>query len=98
MTYRTLVDLGRHGRDQEHALWRLGQAYERVERFDLAADSYRKLAEAYPDTRYDAWAAAATLYDRRLKDPVLARDAYARVPTTSPSFKDAQKYVSRTSS
>jgi outer membrane protein assembly factor BamD (BamD/ComL family)/tRNA A-37 threonylcarbamoyl transferase component Bud32 len=98
VTYRTLVALGRHGRDQEHALWRLGQMYERIERYDLAADAYRTLAEAYPETGYDAWASAARIYDRRLNDPVLARGAYQRVPPTSPAFKDAQKYVSRSSS
>jgi TolA-binding protein len=98
VTYRALVELGRHGREQEHALWRLGQIYERIERYDLAADAYRTLAEAYPETRYDAWASAAKIYDRRLNDPVLARAAYQRVPATSPAFKDAQKYVSRSSS
>jgi TolA-binding protein len=98
VTYRTLVDLGRHGRDQEHALWRLAQNYERIERYDLAADTYRALAEAYPQTRYDAWASAARIYDRRLNDPVLARAAYQRVPSTSPAFKDAKKYVSRSPS
>jgi TolA-binding protein/tRNA A-37 threonylcarbamoyl transferase component Bud32 len=98
VTYRTLVDLGRHGREQEHALWRLGQMYERIERYDLAADAYRTLAEAYPETRYDAWASAARIYDRRLNDPVLARAAYQRVPSTSPAFKDAQKYVNRSPS
>lgn len=98
VTYRALVELGRHGREQEHALWRLGQVYERIERYDLAADAFRTLAEAYPETRYDAWAAAAKIYDRRLNDPVLARAAYQRVPATSPAFKDAQKYVSRSPS
>jgi len=95
VTYRTLVELGRHGHDQENALWRLGQTYERIVRYDLAADAYRTLAEAYPETGFDAWASAARIYDRRLNDPVLARAAYQRVPATSPAFKDAQKYVSR---
>jgi len=95
VTYRTLVELGRHGHDQENALWRLGQTYERIERYDLAADAYRTLAEAYPETGFDAWASAARIYDRRLNDPVLARAAYQRVPATSPAFKDAQKYVNR---
>ena len=98
VTYRTLVEFGRHGREQEHALWRLGQAYERIGRYDLAADAYRTLAEAYPETRYDAWASAAKIYDRRLNDPILARAAYSRVPATSPAFKDAQKYVNRSPS
>jgi tetratricopeptide (TPR) repeat protein len=93
VTYRELTGIRTGGREREHALWRLAQAYERVERFDLAAQAYRDLGEDYSNTHYDAWASAARLYDRRLNDPVLARAAYQRVPSTSPAFKDAQKYV-----
>ena len=93
VTYRRLTGIRNGGREREHALWRLAQAYERVERFDLAAQAYRNLGEDYANTHYDAWASAARLYDRRLNDPVLARAAYQRVPSTSPAFKDAQKYV-----
>ena len=93
VTYRRLTGIRSGGREREHALWRLAQAYERVERFDLAAQAYRNLGEDYTNTHYDAWASAARLYDRRLNNPVLARAAYQRVPSTSPAFKDAQKYV-----
>jgi tetratricopeptide (TPR) repeat protein len=93
VTYRELTEVRTGGREREHALWRLGQAYERVERFDLAAQAYRELGEDYANTHYDAWASAARIYDHRLKDPVLARAAYQRVPASSPAFKDAQKYV-----
>ena len=93
VTYRELTGLRNGGREREHALWRLAQAYERVERFDLAAQAYRDLGEDYANTHYDAWASAARIYDRRLNDPVLARAAYQRVPATSPAFKDAQKYM-----
>jgi serine/threonine protein kinase len=98
VTYRTLAGLDRVGREREHALWRLGQAYERVERFDLAARTYRELGEGYRNTHYDAWASAGRLYDRRLNDPDQARAAYQRVPASSPAFKDAQKYVNRSAS
>ena len=47
VTYRALTELRTGGREREHALWRLGQAYERVERFDLAAQAYRDLGEDY---------------------------------------------------
>jgi TolA-binding protein len=93
VTYRTLSELRGGGREREHALWRLGQVYERVERFDLAAAAYRDLGEDYANTHYDAWASAARIYDHRLKDPTLARAAYQRVPPSSPAFKDAQRYV-----
>jgi outer membrane protein assembly factor BamD (BamD/ComL family) len=97
VTYRTLVGLDGVGREREHALWRLAQAYERVERFDLAAQTYKTLGEGYADTHYDAWASAGRLYDRRLNDPDRARAAYQRVPASSPAFRDAQKYVNRAS-
>ena len=98
VTYRKLVELPRVGREREHALWRLAQGYEKVERFDLAAQTYQTLGEGYASTRYDAWASAARLYDQRLNDPDLARAAYRRVPASSPAFEDAQKYVNRASS
>ena len=93
VTYRELSEIRTGGREREHALWRLGQAYERVERFDLAAQAYRELGEDYAHTHYDAWASAARIYDHRLKDPVLARAAYQRVPASSPAYKDAQKFI-----
>jgi tetratricopeptide (TPR) repeat protein len=98
VTYRAVVDLGRGGRHHELALWKLAQAYERVERYDLAAHTFRVLGESYPRTRYDAWASAGRLYDQRLNDPMLARAAYARVPASSPAYQDAQRYVNRASS
>jgi tRNA A-37 threonylcarbamoyl transferase component Bud32 len=98
ITYRTLVALPRVGREREHALWRLAQVYEKVEEFDLAAQTYQTLAESYTSTRYDAWASAARIYDVRLNDAELARAAYQRVPSSSPAFQDAQRYVSRASS
>jgi tRNA A-37 threonylcarbamoyl transferase component Bud32/tetratricopeptide (TPR) repeat protein len=98
VSYRAVIDLGRGGREHELALWKLGQAYERVERYDLAAHTFRVLGERFPRTRYDAWASAGRLYDERLNDPRLARAAYQRVPATSPAFQDAQKYVNRPSS
>jgi hypothetical protein len=93
VTYRELTEIPTRGREREHALWRLGQAYERVQRYDLAAQAYSDLGEDYAHTHYDAWASAARIYDARLKDPEQAKAAYQRVPPSSPAFKDAQKYV-----
>ena len=35
------------------------------------------------------------LYERRLKDPVKAREAYEKVPATSARYRDAQRKLSR---
>ena len=96
MTYRRLVEISRAPREREQGQWRLAQAYERVRRFELAARTYAALAEEFPETRYDVWAAAGRVYEQHLKDEMRAREAYARVPATSPRFKDAQRYLVRT--
>lgn len=75
----------------ETALWKLGRAYVEIKRYDLAAKTFADLAVRYPDTKFDAWFAAAEQYDKRLNDDANARAAYARVPSSSPRFRDAQK-------
>jgi len=95
VSYRRVAERETTSPEQERALWKLGQSYERIKRYDLAARSYTALAERFPDTRYEAWASAARLYERRLKEPTLAKAAYARVPATSAHYKDAQRYASR---
>ena len=75
----------------ETALWKLGELYLGAKRYQLAADAFATLAERYPATKFDAWYAAADLYDKRLNASERARAAYMRVPPSSPRFKDAQK-------
>lgn len=75
----------------EKAWWELGQMYEDEKRWDLAAEAYEKLTQHFPQTRLDAWFRLAEIYERRLKDPARAKLAYAKVPTTSAHFKEAQK-------
>ena len=73
------------------AWWELGQMYEDLKKWDLAAAAYSELGVNFPKTRYDAWFQAAEIYERRLKDAVKAKSAYGMVPSTSPRYKDAQK-------
>lgn len=35
------------------------------------------------------------LYERRLRDPVRAKDAYAKVPPNSPRYNEAQRRLKR---
>ncbi len=91
VTYRELT--GRFPAEPvaEKAWWELGQMYEDLKRWDLAAKSYEELGVHFPKTRFDAWYQAAEIYDRRLKDAAKAKTAYGMVPATSPRYKDAKK-------
>jgi serine/threonine protein kinase/outer membrane protein assembly factor BamD (BamD/ComL family) len=95
VTYRRVAAEYRTDAARETALWKLGEIYQGIKRFDLAADTFTDLAEGYPATHYDAWFAAAELADKRLKDPARARAGYARVPATSPHFQDARKRLQK---
>ena len=91
VTYRQVVTQYAGAMVAETALWKLGRTYVDIKRYDLAAKTFADLAIRYPDTKFDAWFAAAELYDKRLNDEANARGAYARVPASSPRFRDAQK-------
>jgi tetratricopeptide (TPR) repeat protein len=91
VTYRSLVEKHPRGAAAETALWRLGLLYERIKRFDLAAQAFADLGERYDNTQYDAWFQAGELYRERLNRKDLARAAYARVPPASGRFGEARE-------
>jgi serine/threonine protein kinase/TolA-binding protein len=70
---------------------RLGSMYADLDQHALAARAYERLATHFPSNPYDAWFRAGEIYERRLKDPAKAREAYANVPATSSRYKDAQR-------
>jgi tetratricopeptide (TPR) repeat protein len=75
----------------EFALWRLGQELRDRRVYQLAVDAYAELGTRFPATRYDTWFSAAEIYERQLKDPAKAREAYGKVPSTSPRYEQAQQ-------
>jgi tetratricopeptide (TPR) repeat protein len=75
----------------EFALWRLAQEYRERRLHEQAAATFGELATRFPNTKYDAWFAAAEVYEKQLRDPARAREAYAKVPATSPKHEQAQK-------
>jgi TolA-binding protein len=93
VTYRRLVETYPHSPSTERALAHLGEIYQRLKRFDLAVDTFVRLASGYPRSPHDAWFRAGEIYRRQLRDTDRARDAYARVPVSSPHFADAQKHL-----
>jgi serine/threonine protein kinase/outer membrane protein assembly factor BamD (BamD/ComL family) len=74
-----------------NALNRLAEMYLDLDQHALAAQALNDLGTRFPANPYDAWFRLGELYERRLKDPVRARDAYARVPPKSPKYRDAQR-------
>jgi tRNA A-37 threonylcarbamoyl transferase component Bud32/TolA-binding protein len=90
-TYRELTERFPADAVAEKAWWELGQMYEDLKRWDLAAKAYEELELHFPKTRFDAWYQAGEIYDRRLKDPAKAKNAFAMVPATSPHYREAQK-------
>jgi serine/threonine protein kinase/tetratricopeptide (TPR) repeat protein len=75
----------------EFALWRLAAEYKDRRLQELAAKTFAELATRFPETRYDAWFSAAEIYEKQLRRSDEARAAYAKVPTSSPNYHEAQK-------
>jgi serine/threonine protein kinase/tetratricopeptide (TPR) repeat protein len=96
-TYHRLVELFPSNPSSEKALWRLGEMYEDLRRYEQAAAALTQLGELFPQTRYDAWYRAGEFYERRLKDRERAAAAYGRVPPTSSNYKEAQRRAARLS-
>jgi TolA-binding protein len=91
VSYRQLVERYPTAASSELGYWKLATFYEDQKRYDLAADALSQLGTRFPSTRYDAWWEAGELYDKKVKDKAKAAEAYAKVPSSSKHYKDAQK-------
>jgi len=89
-TTRRLAEGAAQSAAAESALWKLGEMYENIKRYALAAAAYEQLGTRFPNTRYDAWFKAAEISERRIKNIEEAVRAYLQVPASSPRYKDAQ--------
>jgi serine/threonine protein kinase/TolA-binding protein len=95
ITARTVAARAGNAPVAELALWRLAGEYKDRRLHALAAQTFADLGARFPNTRYDAWYSAAEIYDRQLKDPARARDAYLKVPPSSSRYDEAQKRARR---
>jgi TolA-binding protein len=91
LTNRVLTEKYPTAPEAEFAYWQLGGDYEDRKAYALAAAAFTELGTRFPQTKFDAWWRAGELYTKRLKNQAAAKAAYARVPPTSPKYKDAQK-------
>jgi serine/threonine protein kinase/TolA-binding protein len=91
VTYRVVAE--RYPARSEYALSRLAEIYESLRRYALAADALVQLGTRFPATRPDPWFRAGDIYQKRLKDPGRAREAFAHVAQGSPQFGEARKRI-----
>ena len=96
-TCRTLVERYPDTAEGEWAFWQLGEIYDDLKKFQLAAESFSELGRRFPETRYDAWWRAGQIYDKRLDQKEEAVAAYRQVRQSSGHYGDAQKRIGRMS-
>jgi serine/threonine protein kinase/outer membrane protein assembly factor BamD (BamD/ComL family) len=90
-TYRALAE--RYPAFSENALWKMSEILEDLNRYPLQAQALDDLSTRFPETKHDAAWKLGEIRERRLKDRAGAAAAYARVPSTSPKYRDAQRKV-----
>ena len=91
---RTLVEQFPNSPPAMIALNRLAGLYLDMNQPERAAQALTDLGTRFP-SHAEAWFRLGELYERRLKDPAKAREAYEKVPSTSPRYKDAQRRLAR---
>jgi serine/threonine protein kinase/tetratricopeptide (TPR) repeat protein len=73
------------------AFSRLAALYEDLDQYAREAQAWSDLGLYFPNNPYDSWYRLGEVYERRLKDAARAREAYAKVPQSSPRYRDAQR-------
>jgi len=95
VTLRTFIGQFPDGTQSMVARNRLAVMLAQMNEHAEAAQMLEELATRFPDNPMDAWFRAGEIHERRLKDPVKAKEAYARVPVGSAKYNDAQQRLKR---
>jgi hypothetical protein len=74
---------------------RLATLLSGMDRHQDAAAMLEDLAARFADNPMDVWFRLGELYERRLKDPVKSKEAYAKVPSSSARYAEAQRRANR---
>ena len=94
-SHRTIVERFGSTPAAEEALWRMAGTFERLGKVDVAVKTLTELSTKAPQTIRPVWFRLGDLYETKLKDSARARDAYGKVPKTSPDFAEAQRRIAR---
>ena len=73
---------------------RLAMTLSQMNRHQDAAQVLEELG-ARGGNPMDVWFRLGEIYERRLNDQVKAKEAYAKVPSDSPRYQDAQRKLTR---
>jgi TolA-binding protein len=95
VTWRMIADQFPGDPETMLALNSLAAAYADMNRYQSAAEVWEHMARQFPPNPMEVWWTLGDLYDRRLKDPARAREAWAKVPPESPRYRDAQQRLRR---
>ena len=95
VTLRTLIEQFPDGMQSMAARNRLAMMLSQMNRHQDAALVLEELGARFPDNPMDVWFRLGELYERRLNDPVKAREAYAKVPAGSNRYDEAQRRLKR---
>ena len=94
-TLRTLIEQFPDGPQSLAARNRLALALTQANRHKEAAEVLEDLGARNPGAPSDLYFRLGEIYERRLNDPVKAKEAYGKVPAGSPRYNDAQKKLNR---
>jgi TolA-binding protein len=95
VTLRTFITQFPDGTQSMVARNRLAVMLTQINRHAEAAHVLEELATKFPENPMDAWFRVGEIYERRLKDPVKAKAAYAKVPPGTAKYNDAQQRLKR---
>jgi len=95
VTLRTIIEQFPGELQSMAARNRLAIMLTGMNRHQDSAELLEDLGARFTDNPMDVWFRLGELYERRLNDPVKAREAYGKVPQSSPRFAEAQRRLAR---
>lgn len=95
VTLRTVIEQFPEAPQSLAARNRLAAMLGQMDRHQEAATVLEDLGARFPGNPMDVWFRLGEIYERRLNDPVKAREAFARVPQGSARYADAQRRLNR---
>ncbi len=95
VTLRQIIDQFPESPQSMAARNRLAAMLEDMDRYKESVGVLEDLAVRAGDTGPDLWFRIGEMYDRRLRNPEKAREAYAKVPQASSRYTEAQRRLKR---
>ncbi|MGE0865017.1 MAG: protein kinase [Vicinamibacterales bacterium] len=95
VTLRTIIEQFPQTPQSMAARNRLAIMLTGMNRHQEAADVLEDLGAKFADNPMDVWFRLGELYERRLNDPVKAKEAYGKVPQSSGRYAEAQRRLAR---